>query len=57
MTAARDLIIALRGGLPNRCNFCDQPTPPERLHPEEGGEWAWARKAGKRLAIIEEPKP
>lgn len=36
-----DLIVALRGGLPDRCDFCDQPFTDERYPiPEEGSEWA-----------------
>lgn len=36
---SRDLIIALRGGIPAKCDFCGKETPPERMDPEEGGEW------------------
>lgn len=36
---ARDLILILRGGIPANCDFCNTPTTPENLHPEEGGEW------------------
>jgi hypothetical protein len=35
----RQLIIDLRGGVPESCNFCGQKKPPEQLHPDEGGEW------------------
>lgn len=39
--AAFNLIVGLRGGLPERCDFCDQPFTQERYPiPEEGGEWA-----------------
>jgi hypothetical protein len=38
--SARDIIIDLRGGVPEKCDFCKQPTPPENLHPEEAGDWA-----------------
>lgn len=35
------LIVALRGGLPEKCDFCDQPYTEQRQPvPEEGGEWA-----------------
>lgn len=37
---ARELIIALRGGVPAKCDFCCEECAPEDLHPEEGGEWA-----------------
>jgi hypothetical protein len=36
----RDLVVGIRGGVPERCDFCQQPTPPDDLHPEEGEEWA-----------------
>ena len=36
---ARDLIVSLRGGIPKKCDFCYQVTPPEKLHPEEAGDW------------------
>jgi formylmethanofuran dehydrogenase subunit E len=35
----RELIIALRGGVPAICDFCGKERAPETLHPEEGGEW------------------
>lgn len=35
----RELIIALRGGVPRFCDFCLEERDAERLHPEEGGEW------------------
>ena len=35
-----DLIADLRGGRPDKCDFCGQPTGPESLTPEEGGDWA-----------------
>ena len=37
---ARELIVSLRGGVPEKCDFCGQPRPEHELHPEEGGEWA-----------------
>jgi hypothetical protein len=38
--AAFDLIVGLRGGLPEKCDFCDQPFTTERHPvPEEAGEW------------------
>ena len=50
--AAFDLIVWLRGGLPEKCDFCDQPFNERRYPvPEEGGEWTcseclarWERK-------------
>lgn len=37
---ARDLIVALRGGVPTKCDFCLEERAPEDMHPEEAGEWA-----------------
>lgn len=37
---ARDLIVALRGGVPEQCDFCGSKPLPELLHPEEAGMWA-----------------
>jgi hypothetical protein len=38
--AAFDLIVSLRGGLPEKCDFCGQPFTDSRYPiPEEGGEW------------------
>ncbi len=38
---ATDLLLMLRGGLPESCDFCRQPYTAERRPvPEEGGEWA-----------------
>ncbi len=37
---ALDLIVQLRGGLPGKCDFCEQPYTEDRYPiPEEGGEW------------------
>jgi hypothetical protein len=47
----RDVIIALRGGIPEKCDFCGKQTPPEQMHPEEAGEWACEtclKRDGKR---------
>jgi hypothetical protein len=39
--AAFELIVALRGGLPMKCDFCLQPFTDERYPiPEEAGLWA-----------------
>lgn len=36
-----DLLIQLRGGLPECCDFCGQPYTQDRHPvPEEAGEWA-----------------
>jgi len=36
-----DLLVALRGGLPERCDFCGKPYNEDRNpEPEEAGEWA-----------------
>lgn len=37
---ARELIEAIRGGVPSKCDFCGSETEPHDLHPEEAGEWA-----------------
>ena len=34
------LVIALRGGLPEKCDFCGKETAEPDLHPEEAGAWA-----------------
>lgn len=36
----RDMIIALRGGVPKVCDFCGRERPENELHPEEAGQWA-----------------
>lgn len=38
MDNTRDLIIALRGGLPEKCDFCGADS--DDLDPEEGDMWA-----------------
>lgn len=36
-----DMIAALRGGVPDRCDFCGEAyTEDRRPTPDEGGEWA-----------------
>lgn len=35
----RQLIVDLRGGIPEACDFCGEKTAPEELEPEEAGEW------------------
>ena len=41
MNTPLEMIIALRGGLPDRCDFCRQPYTEERYPvPEEAGDWA-----------------
>jgi ribosomal protein L37AE/L43A len=36
-----DMLIELRGGLPEKCDFCDQPYNDTRHpEPEEAGAWA-----------------
>ena len=38
---AANLILMLRGGAPEQCEFCRQDFGPNRRPvPEEGGEWA-----------------
>lgn len=51
--ATMSLLISLRGGLPDACDFCGQPFTDQRWPvPEEAGEWAcsecearWAKEA------------
>ena len=39
--SAIDFIAALRGGIPERCDFCGEPYDNERHpEPEEAGQWA-----------------
>lgn len=41
MTDALDLLISIRGGWPEACDFCKQPYTEQRYPvPEEAGEWA-----------------
>jgi len=36
-----DLLVSLRGGLPEKCDFCGQPYNENRHpEPEEAGAWA-----------------
>jgi len=35
----RNLIVGLRGGIPEKCDFCGKETPPEQMDPEEAGDW------------------
>jgi len=52
--AAFDWIVMIRGGLPEKCDFCLQVFTEERYPiPEEGGEWTcrecltrWEAKGG-----------
>lgn len=37
MDNMRDLIIAMRGGVPDKCDFCGETS--DELEPEEGWEW------------------
>ena len=38
--SGRDIIVAMRGGVPPRCNFCFQERVAHELHPDDAGEWA-----------------
>ncbi len=50
-----DMIAAMRGGVPENCDFCGQPYTDERTPiPEEAGEWTcsecwdrWAKEDAK----------
>lgn len=53
MEITKQDIADLRGGFPAKCSFCDTPTPPEQLEPEEAGDWVcwrclhkWAKQDG-----------
>lgn len=35
----RLLIEDLRGGVPEKCDFCGEPKAADNLEPEEGGAW------------------
>jgi len=35
----RELIIGLRGGVPNKCDFCGEDFDEHALYPEEAGMW------------------
>jgi len=37
---SNELIVALRGGIPVKCDFCGQPMKPSDAIPEEAGDWA-----------------
>ncbi len=39
MSTAREIIVTMRGGVPDHCDFCGQSQWPEHLHPEEAGQW------------------
>lgn len=46
--AVTGLILNLRGGHPEKCDFCQQPYTAERKpSPEEGGEWACTECCGR----------
>lgn len=39
--AAFDMLVAMRGGVPEKCDFCGQPYGADRYPvPEEGQAWA-----------------
>ena len=35
----RNLIADLRGGVPEKCDFCQEERSADELHPEEAGQW------------------
>ena len=37
--STKDLIAGLRGGIPENCSFCFKKTHPDKMNPEEAGEW------------------
>lgn len=50
-----DIIAGLRGGYPDKCDFCGQPMKPEDAIPEEAGDWAcrecWDRWESESQAL------
>ncbi len=41
MDDVTEMLIALRGGIPEKCDFCLKPFTKERYPtPEEAGDWA-----------------
>jgi hypothetical protein len=36
----KEMIADLRGGFPEKCDFCEQARTPDELVPDEGGEWS-----------------
>ena len=40
MNDVREMIISLRGEIPEECDFCNKKTPPNLLHPEKDQTWA-----------------
>lgn len=47
-----DLLVQLRGGMPERCDFCGQPYNNLRTpEPEEAGEWACSECVARWNAI------
>lgn len=61
-----DLLVALRGGPPDVCDFCEQPyTETRHPEPEEAGAWActecvtrWAEQAAADRAFEQDtPAP
>jgi hypothetical protein len=39
MGHVREMIITLRGGIPDECDFCDMEAPPDLLHPYGSQLW------------------
>jgi ribosomal protein L37AE/L43A len=51
--SALDIILALRGGHPERCEFCGEPYDDKRRpEPEEAGAWACS-VCVERWALLE----
>lgn len=52
-----NLIAETRGGIPEKCDFCDAPFTKENYPtPEEGGEWACITCSNKWDAEVQEKK-
>ena len=52
-------IAMLRGGMPDKCDFCSRDVSPDELEPEEAGDWAchhcllkWAREDGSMSEVV-----
>jgi hypothetical protein len=39
----KQFLADLRGGIPGRCDFCNEPMTEDDAVPEEGGDWACIR--------------
>lgn len=54
MSKMLEIITEMRGGIPDKCSFCEQPFDERGAIPEEAGDWAcypcwdkWAKESAK----------